>query len=117
MPDREVFARPVTYEVTIWPDDIECIDSDTWKLTVQYRGRGRWAVNRGPFCLNADGEMSIESISSDRSDEWLAEYRFSFDDALALARERAPFVTINGMEACEVLAGHQLRHPDGQCHA
>jgi hypothetical protein len=110
-----VWARVRSYDVSVWPDDIECLDSETWKLTVEYRGRGLWAVTRGGMrtCLNADGEWDYEMRPSEREDEWLAAHRFSLGDAIDLARRHAPDVTINGLTAVEVLARHRERHPDG----
>jgi hypothetical protein len=111
----EVYVRPTEYEVSVWPDGEECIDANTWKLTVQYRGRGLWAVKQGSVCLGSDGEWDWESIPSEREDEWLTIHRFPLDAALDLARKHAPDVRINHMTATEVLAHHRERHPDG-CH-
>lgn len=110
-----VWARACSYDVTVWPPDIECIDSETWKITVEYKGRGLWGVMRGRACLDRDGEWAWEMAPSEREDEWLAAHRFPITDAMRLAREHAPKVTINGMTAVEVLARHRQRHPDGNC--
>jgi hypothetical protein len=113
-----VWARVRSYDVSVWPDDIECVDSSTWKLTVEYRGRGKWAVTRtGRVCLGSDGEWDWESIPSERQDEWLTAHRFPLAEALDLARRHAPDVKINGMTAAEVLERHRQRHPDGRCNA
>ena len=113
----EVYARVTSYDVSIWPDEIECMDSETWKLNVEYRGHGKWAVTRnGRTCLSAAGEWDWESLPSERTDEWLALHRFPLEEALALARQHAPDVKINDMTATEVLARHRARHPDGNCH-
>jgi hypothetical protein len=112
-----VFARPTSYDVSVWPPGTECMDSDTWKLTVEYRGRGKWAVMRHRICLGSDGEWDWESIPSEREDEWLATHRFPLAEALDLARRHAPLVRINGMTAAEVLERHRQRHPDGRCDA
>ena len=115
MAEYEVYARPTRYEVSVWPDEIECMDSDTWKLAVEYRGEGKWAVSRSRQCLGADGRWDWEPLPSSREDDWLAQHRFPLDAALDLARKHAPGVTINGMTALEVLARHRERHPDGRC--
>jgi hypothetical protein len=65
-------------------------------LTVERTAPDRWAVRRGQRCLNADGGWDWESIPSERTDEWLAEHRFDESTALALARDAAPKVTVNG---------------------
>jgi hypothetical protein len=117
MPDPEVYTRPTQYQVSVWPGDLRdressAMDADMWAVTVEYRGMGRWAVlGSAGRCLSAGGEWDWEPRPSSRDDDWLAGHRFALDDALALAREHAPKVTINGMTALEVLARHQ---PEGE---
>ena len=113
--EPEVHIRPTSYDVSIWPPGIECMDSDTWKITVEARGHGKWAVMRGRACLGSDGTWEYEPRPSAREDDWLATHRFSFDAALELARFYAPAVTVNDMTAAEVLARHHERYPDGNC--
>lgn len=111
----DIYERPTIYEVSIWPENC-CIDSDTWKLEVTYRGPDRWSVGRhAKISLSRNGEWDWESRPSEREEEWLAEHRFTLEDALALAREHAPNIVINGMTATEVYARHQARWPDGNC--
>lgn len=112
-----VWVHARSYEVSVWPPEIECMDSGTWKLTVEYRGKGLWAVTQLSQCLGADGTWEWERRPSGQDDEWRAAHRFPLGAALALAREHAPGVTINDMTALEVLARHQQRHPDGKCRA
>jgi hypothetical protein len=124
MSEPEIFARIRSYEVSVWPDEIECMDSEVWKITVAYRGHGMWAVVRGGdgsrgIVLGVQSDLHawhIEPRPSERDDDWLAGHRFPLDAALDLARVHAPKVTINGMTALEVLAWHRERHPDGNCH-
>lgn len=113
----EVYERVTSYDVSVWPPSIECIDSETWKLTVEYRRRGLWAVCRLSCCLHADGTWQREIRPSERDDEWLAVHRFPLERALELAREHAPSVTVNGMTAAFVLARHLERYPEGDCGA
>ena len=105
-----VYARVTSYDVSVWPEGIECIDSETWKLTVEYRGHGKWAVTRGRSCLGSDGRWDWEVRPSEREDEWLATHRLPLGEALDLARKHAPHVTINGLTATEALARHRARH-------
>jgi len=114
----EVFERPVAYEVSVWPPEHGgCIDSATWCVTVADRGRGLWAVLRGgtgsTVCLSAAGKWEFEPSPSNRDDKWLAAHRFPLEEALQLAREHAPKVTVNGMTAVQVLALDQRNHPGG----
>jgi len=112
MPDLKVYLHAAAYDVSVWPDEMRddpasAMDADTWKITVEYRGLGKWAVLRGPWCLGADGGWDVEPRPSSRDDDWLEAHRFPVDEALKLARHHAPKVTINGMTALEVLARHQ----------
>jgi hypothetical protein len=111
-----IFVRPRSYQVSVWPDDMEGEDSETWSCTVDYRGEGKWAVLQGAatglFCLSADGTWDWEMRPSDRTDEWLAAHRFSHAVAMRLAREQAPQVKINGLTALEVLARHRSREDE-----
>ena len=110
-----IWVHVRSYDVTIWPPHIECADSETWKITVEYRGQDTWAVKRGPFCLGSDGTWVPEPIPSYRRDGWLKTHRFPLDQALDLACQHAPKIVINGMTALEVFARHQAHHPDGNC--
>lgn len=106
----EVTARSTTYEVTILPDDPN--DGDLWSNEVQYAGAHhfgqpkpvdeQWAIRlRGHWCLSRTGTWDMESIPSERTDEWLTEHRFSLEDALERAKKEAPHVLINGKTALE----------------
>lgn len=101
MPDTH--TRPTRYEVSCLPETH--IDAGHFTVTVEYRGRDRWAVlQRGRWCLSTTGEWGYESIPSERTDEWLAAHRFDLDTALRLAREQAPRMTVNGHTVTDVLA-------------
>lgn len=109
-----VYVRPTEYQVSVFPDEMHdsgdmliSSEAHTWSLTVAYRGCGKWAVTNGPGArqvLGTDGEWDWEPIPSSREDDWLATHRFSLDEALRLAREHAPKVTINGYTALDILA-------------
>jgi hypothetical protein len=83
------------------PDDHE---GAVFNLSVEYRGRGLWAVVRMGSCLDSDGTWSYESIPSERTDEWLAGHRFDLDTALKLAKKAAPHITVNGFTVADALA-------------
>ena len=96
-------VRPTRYEVTSLPESHDELGSFT--ITVEYRGRDRWAVlRRGRWCLSTTGEWDFESIPSEREDEWLAAHRFDLDTALRLAHEHAPTMTVNGYTVADALA-------------
>jgi hypothetical protein len=107
--------RATRYEVCCLPEDHYIADSFT--VTVEYRGAGRWAVtNRGRY-LDADGQWSYpygwdrEPVTAEEIDaydrgeaEWKAAHRFDEETALRLADEAAPKVTVAGLTAAQVLA-------------
>ncbi len=100
-----------SYEVSIWPEDCTCLDSAIWCCSVVYQGYGNWSVRRGSSsnapCLGSDGRWHYERLPSSRTSEELARDRFPLEEALKLAREMAPKVTVNGATSEEALARHQ----------
>lgn len=98
----EATVRTTRYEVSCLSEDH--IDADVSTLTVEYRGRGLWAIKRLSQCLSADGAWDYESNPSSRTDNWLATHRFPLEEALALAKEHAPKVRCNGWTVAQVLA-------------
>lgn len=112
----DTFISPIRYTVSIFPewmrnsdDSLTVSESNTWSLTVEWRGQKRWGVFRTGMCLGSDGEWDYDSPAS-REDEWIATHRFDLDTALKLAAEQAPLITINGYTALEVLHKHEQRH-------
>lgn len=97
----EVTVQPTDYLVTVMPVDHP--NASSWSLNVSWRGNDRWAVRRHSMCLSRSGGWSYEQVPSEREDEWIAEHRFDLDEALRLARERAPHVVVNGKTATEIL--------------
>lgn len=100
-----------TATVTTTKYDVTCIteaDDDVnyylFTINVEYAGHGGWAIRWMGRCLNARLEWSYESIPSERTDEWLAEYRFDEQTALELAKRAAPHITVNGRTVASVLA-------------
>jgi hypothetical protein len=98
------------YEVTCYPYDD--INRSSLEVTVEYRGRGKWAVLLRTRCLGADGEWDWERLPSERADDWLAEHRFELDDALRRAKEIAPTLTLNGSTIDEVVALEDRRRAE-----
>lgn len=100
----EPTVKVTAYEVSCLPEDH--IDAYHFTLRVVYRGKDRWAVVDGPWCLDADGNSEYESLPSNRTDEFLAVHRFDLDTALNIARKYAPKMRINGFTVADVLARH-----------
>ena len=112
----EPVERVTRYEVSCVPEDHD--DADLFTVTVQYRGNGRWAVQRGEHrFLGADGTWSTtfgwnrepvtdEEIAAFEAgyQAWLDAHRFDEETARRLAREAAPKLTIRGYTVADVLA-------------
>lgn len=80
-------------------------DSFHFEVVVQYRGDDRWAVMRGAECWSRSKEQfHYERIPSDRDEEWLADHRFTLEEAQQLACKIAPQLTVNGWTVDAVLA-------------
>lgn len=84
----DVRVSPTRYEVSTLPEDFP--EGYMWTISVEYRGRGLWAVLQGGEALGTDGTWDWEPSSSNRDDEWLETHRFPLEKALELAREAAP---------------------------
>ena len=108
----EVHVRPVEHLVTVWPEGHECSEASLWSLLVAYRGSGLWSVEQGwshgspKIVLTRAGEWDYDQ----RGDP---AYRFTFDEALELARAHAPLIEIAGRTAAEAVAEHLARGCDG----
>lgn len=111
MGERKPEVRVTQYTVSVLPED--SINRPGWEITVEYRGRDRWAVMHGGTCLSRDGvaDMGIgagmavdyEPIPSERDEKWLARYRFTEQEALERAVEWAKVIRVNGKTAAEIL--------------
>jgi hypothetical protein len=112
-----------TYTITCLPGDVA--DGHHWDLEVQFTGAHRfgkprpanrqWAVRmRDHWCLSNEGKWDMESIPSERTDEWFETHRFDLETALKLAAEQAPHVIINGLTPVGLLAWRKQRHTERQ---
>jgi hypothetical protein len=97
----EPSVRVTRYEVSCLPEDN--INHRYFKLHVEHRGSGHWIVCQDGLprlCLGRDGTWEYESAVDD---EWIAMRTFDEETALALAREAAPDVTVNGYSVAHFL--------------
>jgi hypothetical protein len=101
-----VYTDPATYEVSCLPRGHR--DRGYLLLTVEYRGKDLWGVFNGRQCLGTDGLWEWEPQPSSREDDWLATHRFPLDEALRLAREAAPHLTVNGYTLADILERHPI---------
>jgi len=91
------------------PEGCDKSERDAWRfaVTVEYRGAnpnipGReWAVVVDSQTIGRDGSRRFEPLPSNRDDEYLTGYRFTFEEATTLAREEASRVTYAGMTWAE----------------
>jgi hypothetical protein len=104
----EVQEQVTGYIVSAVPLDDEQArrrTSGAWDISVEWAGRGdRWAVRHMGKVYDIDGEPEYEHIPSERTDEFLARFRFDRETALAVARRVAPTIVVNGKTASEVVA-------------
>jgi NAD(P)-dependent dehydrogenase (short-subunit alcohol dehydrogenase family) len=98
-----VRVEPTVYRVSCVPEDHDAALSLT--VSVEYRGKDRWAVTRvGHWCLSAAGVWEWEVSADERTDEWLSDHRFPYPEAMRLARQVAPTLTVMGRTVADVLA-------------
>lgn len=77
---------------------------------VQWRGGDRYCVSiaqdqhPNKVWSRSENDWVWESIPSERSDEFIADTRFSLSEALDIARRIAPNVQVNGLNAADILA-------------
>lgn len=89
---------------------VSCLPADHpegyhFTIHVSWRGPGDvWAVTRMSQCLSSTGEWDYEPSPSNREDDWKETHRFPLDQALALAKEQAPLMTVNRWTVEAVLA-------------
>lgn len=92
------------------PVPIDTLDWATWAVRVEYSsgpvGEQRFAVRNLGRCLSWAGEWDEEPTSSGRTQDWLAAHRFTYAEAVSLARQVCRSVTWNGLTAVEVAARH-----------
>jgi hypothetical protein len=104
-----IFQTTVRIDLTMLP--LDCIDSDIWHISVEWRDHpDRYGVVQGSRCLTPDGVWHIEQRGRDR--DCARYHRYGLDEALALAREHLPFLTVNGLTSLQVLerlAGEQAQ--------
>lgn len=106
-PDDPVKAKVTRYTLSLLPEDHP--DWDTFAVHVEYRGKGRWAVVRGPYCLSEDALWEYEVRPSGREDAWLDAHRFDEPTALLMAERVIRTVTINRWTALALLAKEPAR--------
>ncbi|SEN88185.1 hypothetical protein [Nonomuraea pusilla] len=113
MPDMpKAVIQPTRFDVSCLPlDDINALG---FTVTVEYRGRDKWAVLNSRWCLSSTGEWDWESIPSEREDDWLATHRFDLETAKRLAMEAAPKMTCNGWTVADALASIQRRAEEAE---
>jgi hypothetical protein len=103
----EAVVHPTRFDVSCLP--LDDINAHGFTLTVEYRGRGKWAVLNSRWCLSSTGEWEWESIPSEREDDWLETHRFDLETAQRLAVEAAPKMVCNGWTVADALAARARR--------
>ena len=100
-PADGVRVQPTTYQVSAVPETHP--DASLFTVAVEYRGHDLWAVTRLGECLSRAGVWEYETRPSEHTDEWLADHRFPYPEAMRRAREIAPALTVMGRTVTDVL--------------
>ncbi|MFE7462321.1 hypothetical protein ACWFMI_24965 [Nocardiopsis terrae] len=101
-PPDGVRIEPTTYRVSCLPTDHP--GAHHFTVCVEWRGGDLWAITRHGLCLSSAGDWEYETRPSERTDEWLADHRFSYPEAMRRARKIAPTLTVMGRTVTDVLA-------------
>lgn len=72
------------------------VDGQHFSMRVVWRGEDSWAVMDGAYCVGRRGITSYESNPSSRTDRFLKAYRFTRDEAIAIAVKYVDHMTVNG---------------------
>lgn len=90
-------------EVSLMPEGMP--ERHHFTIEVKRTAPDRFAVRWNGSCLNGKtDEWEYEHIPSERTDDWLADHRFGYDEALRRAREIAPKLWVNGRTVQEWMA-------------
>jgi hypothetical protein len=54
-------------------------------MSIEYRGRSTWVITHHNRCLTRDGEWANETLSSNRTEEFIMRSRFTLEEATELA--------------------------------
>lgn len=113
VPEPEV--RVTRYLVSCLPETH--IDASLFTMIVEYRGSGRWAVERSGAYYDADWNRSWgppgdkepvtaqeRAAAEQAHQEWLTRFRFDEQAALELAKRLAPAIEYRGYTVADALA-------------
>lgn len=88
MGDLPVRVEPTEYRVTDYPEG--GTNAHHFTMWVSWRGDDRWCVRDMLYCYDKDGNRAYEPLASSRTDDFKDRFRFSLDEALALAQKLVP---------------------------
>lgn len=113
----EAFTQTLKIRVSCVPETVR--SHYYWAVYVEYRGNDEWVVTDGfePSTLLArdgswsyapgipDVKMTDEEFEAHRrfNDEWHDQRRYSFEEAMSLAKQEAPKRTVNGFTVQDAL--------------
>lgn len=89
MTPDELLAKAT--EFTVWrPPESDEYFGQHYNITVEYRGRGRWAICQSSFVYSKSSKAFIYSpMPSSRTEEHLDDTRFTFAKAIKIAEQLA----------------------------
>lgn len=113
--EGEVTVEPITYEVTAYP--FHDINRDLFAIRVERRAENSWAVMLRSACWNRRTKTwDYEPMPSSRTAAFMRTHRFPLDQALAIAREQAPNLTVNGWTLADTIRAAQDTGHDRGTH-
>lgn len=92
---------PTKIQVTALPEGHP--EANSWSVYVEYRGPGSYAVVHYGQNLSKDGTWDYEPSNSSREDDFISTHRFSYDEAVSLAKKACKEIIVNSMTAADVL--------------
>jgi hypothetical protein len=102
----DVSVQITRYEVSLLPEGD--INRKYFTLFVEHWGKGVWGVHDGAASYDIDGDRS-DGLKPYGREGWEALNRFDLDTALAVAKEAAPHVVVNGHTATDA---YYRTHPE-----
>jgi hypothetical protein len=110
---EELLAKATVFTFNALPDEVrfESDESHYFDVTVEKRSQDTWAVKHRNNCFNTNLAGVYESLPSNRTDEFIANYRFTLAEAVEIAERLSHVIKLTGSTA-EEYAEWWLELPD-----
>lgn len=101
---------PIVYQVSLLPADDR--ESYYWSIRVESRGDNTWAVCWMSMTMTKTGRWRYEPMGSSRGAGYLKAHRHDLDTALALAKDAARKIEVNGLLVTDLPAWRAARRAE-----